>query len=156
MAATAWAGLADLMTMRISNNTVLFLIAAYASLAPLAGLSIGEIGWSAAVALCVLVLMFGLFAMGWIGGGDAKLIPAISLWIGFEHTPSYLIYTALFGAVLTLLILQFRSRALPVQLSNIDWLKRLHTPRLGVPYGVAIAWAALFVFPQTRWVELWL
>jgi prepilin peptidase CpaA len=29
------------------------------------------------------------------------------------------------------------------------WLERLHAPRTGVPYGIALAAAALVVFPES-------
>jgi hypothetical protein len=37
--------------------------------------------------------MFGLFSMGWVGGGDAKLAAVLALWIGAEHTLAYLVST---------------------------------------------------------------
>ena len=67
---------------------------------------------SAAAAL-VLVVAFGFFTQGWIGGGDAKLAAATALWFGFDHLLDYLIYASLFGGVLTLLLLQFRMLPLP-------------------------------------------
>jgi prepilin peptidase CpaA len=149
---TVWAGVMDLITMKIRNEIVLFLLAVYAAIAPLAGLDAVQIGWSAAVAFGVLTGMFVFFGFGWIGGGDAKLAAIIALWLGPEHTLSYLLYTAIFGGVLTLGLLQFRSMPLPVYCVRIPWLTQLHEPRNGVPYGVAIATAALFVFPSTIWV----
>ena len=93
-----------------------------------------------------------LFARGWIGGGDAKLAAATALWFGAEHTPAYLICMTLLGSVFTLAILQFRALALPVRLQNSPWIAQLHCRGSGVPYGVAMALAALVVFPQTRWM----
>jgi prepilin peptidase CpaA len=151
-AATIWAALMDLTTMRIRNEISLFLLGTYATMAPLVGLSVAEIGWSVAVALAVLALMFVSFAFGWIGGGDAKLASVIALWIGANQTLNYLAYTAIFGGVLTLLILQFRSMVLPYQLIRMQWIARLHASTCGVPYGVAIAAGAVFAFPETPWM----
>src|SRR5687768_12306866 len=112
-AAMIWAGVVDLATMRIRNELVLFLLAIYTALAPLAGFGAVEIGWSATCAFGVLVSMLALFSFGWIGGGDAKLTAAVTLWLGADHALVYLLYTALFGGVLTLALLQFRLIALP-------------------------------------------
>ncbi len=148
----AYAALTDLTTMTIRNGLVLLLVAAYAVLAPFAGFSPYEIGSSAAIAAAVLVIGFLCFARGWIGGGDAKLAAATVLWFGAEHTPAYLLYTALLGGAFTVLILQFRALVLPVRLQSRPWVARLHAEGAGVPYGVAMAVAALLVFPETRWM----
>ena len=52
-----------------------------------------------------------LFACGWIGGGDAKLAAATALWLGFDPLMTICVYASLFGGVLTLLLLQFRTHA---------------------------------------------
>jgi len=147
-----YAALTDLTTMTIRNGLVLVLLAAYAVLAPLAGFTPHEIGLSAAMAAGTLLVGFLFFARGWIGGGDAKLAAVTVLWFGADHTPAYLVYTALFGGVFTLLILQFRALVLPVWLMNSPWIARLHAHGSDVPYGVAMAVAALVVFPETRWM----
>lgn len=153
-AATVWAGLMDLATMKIRNELVLFLLGIYAALAPLAGFEAIQIGLSAAAALSVLAGMFVFFALGWIGGGDAKLSAVIALWVGAEHALPYVVYTALFGGVLTLVLLQFRSISLPASAQKVPWIAKLHSRDAGVPYGIAIASAALFVFPSTSWMTV--
>ena len=67
----------------------------------------------AGAAAIVLVVAFGFFARGWIGGGDAKLAAATALWFGFDHLLDYLFYASLIGGALTLLLIQFRLRPLP-------------------------------------------
>ena len=66
----------------------------------------------------VLVVAFGFFTHGWIGGGDAKLAAATALWLGFDHLLPYLVYASLFGGALTLLLLQFRMTPLPALLAE--------------------------------------
>jgi prepilin peptidase CpaA len=145
-----YAGVTDLTTYKIQNSLLLPFLLAYAVLAPFAGFTAHEIGLSAAVAAGVLLGGFMLFARGWIGGGDAKLAAATALWFGADHTLAYLLGTAVVGSVLTLAILQFRVLALPDSLKNRTWIARLHSRGSGVPYGVAMAVAALLVFPHTR------
>jgi prepilin peptidase CpaA len=146
------AGITDLTTYKIRNGLVVLFLLAYAVLAPFAGFTVYEIERSAAVAAGVLLCGFMLFARGWIGGGDAKLAAVTALWFGAEHTPAYLICMTLLGGVFTLGILQFRALALPAYLQNKSWVARLHSRGSDVPYGVAMALAALVVFPQTRWM----
>ncbi len=97
----------------------------------------------------VLVVAFGFFSRGWIGGGDAKLAAATALWLGFDHLLPYLIYASLFGGALTLLLIQFRLVPLPDVLARQEWVQRLHRKDGGVPYGIALAAAALAVYPET-------
>jgi prepilin peptidase CpaA len=151
-ATTVWAGVMDLMTMKIRNDLILLLLAIYAALAPLAGFGAVEIGISTAVAFAVLICTFGLFRMGWVGGGDAKFAAVVALWVGAEHTLAYLVSTAIFGGALSLLLLQFRSMVLPTFCDRVSWIVRLHASGSGVPYGIAIASGALYTFPSTRWV----
>ena len=147
-----YAGVTDLTTYKIRNGLVLIFLLAYAVLAPFAGFTAYEIEWSAAVAAGVLLFAFILFALGWIGGGDAKLAAVTALWFGADHAPAYLIYMALLGGAFTLAILQFRVLTLPACLQKRSWIARLHSRGSAVPFGVAMALAALVVLPQTRWM----
>jgi prepilin peptidase CpaA len=146
------AGISDLTSYKIRNGLMLAFLLAYAVLVPFSDFAMYEIGWSAAVAAGVLVCAFIFFALGWIGGGDAKLAAVTALWFGVDHTPAYLVYMALFGGAFTLAVLKFRSLPLPALLQNRPWIDRLHATGSGVPYGVAMAAAGLVVFPQTRWM----
>ncbi len=149
------AAFCDLTTMTIQNRLVLALLAVYIALAPLVGFSLNDIILSAAVALAVLVVTFFLFTRGWIGGGDAKLASVTVLWLGADHTLAYLVYTALIGGVLTVGLVYFRHwTSLPSMYASVPWIERLHSPESGVPYGIAMAPAALIVFASTRWTAL--
>jgi prepilin peptidase CpaA len=111
-----------------------------------------DVLWHVAAACIVLVVAFGFFTQGWIGGGDAKLAAATALWLGFDHLLAYLIYASLFGGALTLLLIQFRLAPLPAVLAKQEWVQRLHRKDGGVPYGIALAAAALAVYPETQWM----
>jgi prepilin peptidase CpaA len=101
----------------------------------------------------VLAVAFGCFAMGWVGGGDAKVAASAALWFGFGHLMNYLLYASLFGGALTLLLLQFRQWPLPHMLASQSWLLRLHAKDSGIPYGVALAIGALTIYPETDWIK---
>lgn len=148
----AFAASSDLLTMTISNRLSLALTGAFFVLTVTTGMPLAAIGMHLAAATVVLVVAFGFFTQGWIGGGDAKLAAATALWFGFDHLLDYLIYASLFGGALTLLILQFRKLPLPAPLARQVWIQRLHEAEGGIPYGIALAAAALAIYPKTGWM----
>jgi prepilin peptidase CpaA len=149
----AFAASSDLFTMTISNRLSLALAGAFVLLALTSGMPLAVIGAHVGAAALVLAVCFVFFTRGWIGGGDAKLAAATALWFGFDYLLDYLIYASLFGGVLTILLLQFRRWPLPARLAQEVWIQRLHDSAGGVPYGIALAAAALTVYPQTGWLS---
>ena len=149
----AFAAASDLFTMTISNRVSLALIAGFVTLAVLGGMGFYDILMHAAAGASVLAAAFFCFAMGWVGGGDAKVAAAAALWFGFGHLMNYLLYASLFGGALTLLLLQFREWPLPYALASQPWLLRLHAKESGIPYGIALAIGALTIYPETDWVK---
>ena len=148
----AFAASSDLFTMTIANRVSLILVGGFVLLALLTGMSAHDMLVHVGVAAAVLVAAFLCFTRGWIGGGDAKLAAATALWLGLSHLFDYLVYASILGGALTLLIVQFRTLPLPQVLVGKDWAERLHRQGGGVPYGIALAAAALLVYPQTEWM----
>ncbi|MGD9866443.1 MAG: prepilin peptidase [Hyphomicrobiales bacterium] len=138
-AAMALAASMDLFTMTIPNRVSLGLVAGFFLLAPFAGLGWAEIGSHVATGLAMLALTVLLFSRGWIGGGDAKLFAATSLWLGYEHLLEYAMLASIAGGALTLGILLMRNLPLPDVLQEQEWMARLHDASRGVPYGIALA-----------------
>ena len=99
----------------------------------------------------MLAVGIGMFALGWLGGGDAKLLAAAALWLGFDRLLEYLLYVAMAGGLLALSILIYRSIAPPLWLCREEWAMRLHAKTGGIPYGIALAAAGLLVYPSTIW-----
>jgi prepilin peptidase CpaA len=92
----------------------------------------------------------GMFAVGWIGGGDAKLFAAAGLWMGLTALLPFLMVTALAGGGLAVSLLALRSVWLrPLMVRGPRWVSRLATPGENVPYGIAIAAGALAAFPES-------
>ncbi len=149
----AFAASSDLLTMTISNRVSLLLIAGFVVLALAGGMEWTAILLHFAAGATVLAVAFGCFAMGWIGGGDAKVASAAALWLGFDHLLPYLVYASLFGGALTLLMLEFRRWPIPSVLTGQQWLLRLHHKDSGIPYGIALAIGALMVYPETNWIK---
>lgn len=149
----AFAAASDLFTMTISNRVSLALVAGFLALALATGMAAPDILMHLAAGSIVLVVAFGCFAFGWIGGGDAKVAAGAALWFGFGHLLNYLLYASLFGGALTLLLLQFRQWPLPFALAGQRWLLKLHAKDSGIPYGIALAIGALVVYPETEWIK---
>lgn len=126
------AAITDLQRRQIDN----WLTAAIAVCAPLfwlsTGLALGQIGIHFAIALATFVVLVTLFAYGMMGGGDVKLLTALSLWIEPSWYLKLIIVMALTGGVLTLVF-------------GAIHLARRSEGRVAVPYGVAISGAGLWV-----------
>lgn len=146
--AMAYAAASDLVSMTISNRLCLVLLAGFIGCAALAGLSPQQFASHFGAGALVLSVCFGMFAAGWIGGGDAKLAAVTALWFGFDTLVPYLAYAGIFGGFLTFGILMLRSWPLP-EFAGWPWLLRLHSAKEGVPYGIALAFSALLVLPET-------
>lgn len=141
-------GLHDLTTMRIPNWISLALLAAFAPAALLVGLEANDIALHFGVGLVALVVGMGLFALNWVGGGDAKLLAAGCLWMGFSGALAFLLHTAITGGLFCILLLTAR-RTVPIYPSFPAWIRRLLEPKGDIPYGVALAGGALLAFPNS-------
>jgi prepilin peptidase CpaA len=100
-----YSALSDVLTMTIANWVSITLVATFCVVAVLSSMSLSDFGWHVSCGVTVLLITFFFFARGWIGGGDAKLASATSLWMGWENVDEYSLLFALFGGVLTLVIL---------------------------------------------------
>lgn len=149
----AYAAVSDMLTMTIPNRVSILLVAGFAVAAAMSGMSLQDVMMHGGAGLVVLVAGFGCFAMGWIGGGDAKVASAAALWLGMTHLLNYLLYASLFGGALTLFLIQFRHWPLPALLGRQSWLMRLHGKDEDIPYGIALALGALVIYPDTAWIK---
>ena len=145
-AALIWAMVSDTLTLEIPNSISVGLVAVFLAFAFIAGADLTTILLHLSAGLAMLAVGAGLFFARIVGGGDAKLLAAVSVWTGFPLLPAFLFYMALSGGVLALCMLIYRRVRLPARLAANPWLDRMHDPNEGVPYGVAIGLAGLFVF----------
>ncbi len=143
------AALKDVTSYTIPNWISLALIVAFFPTALVSGAAWPGIGLCLAIGVGGLLLGMGMFAAGWIGGGDAKLFAASALWIGWPAAVPFMLATGLAGGALTFGILALRSGWLePVLAGSPPWLRKLGAQGGDIPYGVAIAAGALATFPQ--------
>jgi prepilin peptidase CpaA len=150
-AAMAFAGAMDLFTMTIPNRVSLAMTVAFFVAAPFAGMALPTIASHAGAGMMMLVIGFGMFTLGWLGGGDAKLLAAAALWIGFDQLLGYLILVTAAGGMLAMSILTYRSMTPPLWLCGQACAVRLHDQSSGIPYGIALAVAGLWIYPSTSW-----
>ncbi len=125
------AGIEDIRRREIAN----WKNATIALAAPLWWFANGLVPWpdmaiQVALAAIVLAIFYGAFAMGWMGGGDVKLIAALALWLPVGSFVSMLMVMSIAGGVVTLAMM-------------IERVIRKNSDRIEVPYGVAIVFAAL-------------
>lgn len=142
------AGVCDLLTMTIPNRLSVGLVALFLIFAVVTGMPFETVGIHLLIAGGALLLGFGLFAVGGLGGGDSKLLAAVVLWLPPLEIPLFLFSTSLAGAVLALTMLAFRSAMLPARAARYGWVLRLHDKKIGIPYGIAIAAGTLIVVFQ--------
>ena len=152
--AMAFAGAMDLLTMTIPNRISIILVAGFAIAAAIMGIGWWAVASHLGAGLLMLAIGIAMFSLGWLGGGDAKLLAAAALWVGFEHLLPYVLLIALAGGALSIAILMYRQMPMPIWLVQQDWAMKLHHARSGIPYGIAIAAAGLHVFPSTSWFVL--
>lgn len=144
------AGLHDLTTMRIPNWISILLVVAFFPAALATGLPLGGLGLHVGIGVVALMVGAGMFAMNWIGGGDAKLMAAACLWLGLTGSAMFLLWMALAGGALTLGLV-FARKSIPVlAVRGPGWVGRLMQPEGDIPYGVAIAIGALIAFPSSE------
>lgn len=142
--------LRDLTSFTIPNWISAVLILGFLPAAFVCGLGPDQLGLHLLVGAVALVAGMGMFALRWIGGGDAKLFAAAALWFGWPTAISYLVMTAFAGGAFAVALLSLRSPVLrPYVLSGPAWFSRLADPEEAVPYGVAIAVGALLAFPAS-------
>lgn len=139
----------DLVSMTIPNWISLALIINFALLAVVSQLPWADVGIHLAVGAGALIITMVMFALNWIGGGDAKLFAAAALWMGWPDVFTYALISAVMGGLLTLLILFLRSRPMPKFIYNRPWMAMHLKDKGDVPYGLALCMGALIAFPET-------
>lgn len=136
------AGAWDVLSRRIPNLLNLSIALLFLSMAIAAGLGWAVIVSNFTTGLLVLILCFVFVHLGSLGGGDAKLLAAVSLWFGLSELVLFLVMTALAGGVLAAAMAVKPLFASPASLV---------LQKRSVPYGAAIATGAILAAPDTWW-----
>lgn len=142
----AFAIVSDMVSMTIANRVSVILVVSFALIAPFTGMGWADYGLHFAAGALVLAVTFAMFAIGGMGGGDAKLMTATAVWFGLSMTLlQYLVYASLIGGALTLLLLIYRKSPISVLTGNNLLLRQLADDKAGIPYGIALGLSALMV-----------
>lgn len=150
------AALRDVTSYTIPNWISGLLILGFFPAALALGLPLGVIGQHGIVFLAALAAGMAMFALGWIGGGDAKLFAVAGLWLGWPAAVTYLVITGVAGGALAVGLLGLRSLWVrPYVVNGPAWFGRLATPGEAVPYGLAIAVGAMVAFPESALLRAW-
>lgn len=145
---TGFAAFSDFKSLIIPNWVSLLILAIY-PVAVLTSPELIEWWWSLAVFGVVLVIGFTLFIIGGLGGGDVKLISALSLWAGLDGIFGFLMVTVLMGGVLVpIFVIRGSLKEKDSEMSLIRKMRTQLRAKLQIPYGVAIAFGSLPVFYQ--------
>jgi prepilin peptidase CpaA len=142
-------GLKDLTSMKIPNWVSGLLIVSFFPAALAVGLDLLTVVTHVGVALLALFVGAGMFALRWIGGGDAKLMAASCLWLGLGGSGIFLLYTGLMGGLFCVFLMFARSYSRPYIFGAPQWVAQLMEPKGDIPYGVAIAAGALAAYPAS-------
>lgn len=130
------AAITDIKSRTISNR----LNIAMAALAPLFWIATGLPLWPGmfiqlGLALIIFISFALMFAMGFMGGGDVKLLGALALWLPLQPMITLLLIMSILGGAVT---------AATILHHKIG--RRAGQPE--IPYGVAIALAGLWVLGE--------
>lgn len=146
----------DALTMTIPNWASLMVLGGFFLTIPFMwgawsaqGAPMVILGEHLVVGLSVFLFGFVIFAFGWLGGGDAKLMAATAFWWQWPDLLLYVTYTTLAGGVIALFILWGR-KYVPVKVLTAEWLHRLVKDEKRMPYGLALAFGALATLPQSE------
>lgn len=139
----------DFWSMKIPNKVSLAMLAGFFLTLPLTWQGLPWFGEHMMVGLTFFAVGFAMFAFGWLGGGDAKLMAAVAVWFGWGDASNFVLYTTLFGAGLGILLLLSKT-VIPVRLRTSELGMRLYQGDKDMPYGLALAAGALFIWPTSQ------
>jgi prepilin peptidase CpaA len=140
----------DLASFTIPNFVQIGLLAVFVLLVFMLAMSPSVFGLHLLAGFLGLAVGFTLFALGFVGGGDAKLFACVCLVLGLHDSVDYALLASILGGALTLMLLLGRSLPLPGILARQGWIQRLHSADQGIPYGVALAIGAFVILPHTE------
>jgi len=139
----------DATTMTIPNWISLALIAGFFIVIPFVWPGWEAFGTHILVGLSFFLAGFAMFAFGWLGGGDAKLMAATALWWQWPDAVVYVLYTTVIGCFLALALMIGR-KFIPVRILTAPWAYKMFKDEKKMPYGLALASGALITLPQSQ------
>jgi prepilin peptidase CpaA len=138
-----YCAVSDFRRLKIPNVIVLVMIGCFF----LAFVSTPQIFfplWQHVLAMLgMFFVTYVMFAKNLMGGGDAKMMTAVSLWLGLKGLLSFVFYMGLAGGVLGLAALWLQKKKPVASPAPGSWIESVQSGKNTVPYGIAIAIGAL-------------
>lgn len=148
-----YAAYSDLRSYTLPNFISILLVIGFAVIVAIIQPPLSAVGWHVGVGFLMFAIGFAMFAAGVLGGGDVKVIAALGLWFGPNNFFAFFTLMAIFGGVLAISLLLFRKMKVPEKWLENPSVRGWHDKNEGIPYGVAIAIAAIIEFPKTQIYE---
>jgi prepilin peptidase CpaA len=143
----AWAAASDIVRYEIPHRACALVGAGYL----LAGLGAPLGPWLGGLAVGATVFAAGLalFAKGWLGGGDVKLVAVVAPWAGLARLSDFAIVAAFTSLALVAVLASPLRRLLPAPPEGVT-----QDFRRPMPFGPALAaggaWVALLHLSSLR------
>lgn len=146
-----YAALSDISRLIIPNRISIALATIFPVAALIAGAPILGVGLHLLFGFGVLAVGIVLFNFKVLGGGDVKLLAAISVWTGMTAFAPFILWTAIAGGAMALALLMAR-QLIPAGTypAVVDHLLKKQN---GIPYGVAIMIGALMAIPSLPYLS---
>jgi prepilin peptidase CpaA len=148
------AGAGDALSMRIPNWLTGSIALAFLPMAVATAMPLEAVGLHVAVGIGLFVVGFVMFSLGLFGGGDAKLLAAAGLWLGWPDVVSFLVMTAFAGGALALAVGAWSMVSMSSEIHEGSLYKRFGKIKPNVPYGYAFAVGAILAFPDSWWMPI--
>ena len=147
-----YAAIRDIETLTISNglNAIIAFLFVPAMIISAPGWGVTGAHLLAGVAAFVISVL--LFTFGIFGGGDAKMIPGVMLWLGPEAAMPFVTAMAVVGGLLAATVIIAR-KLVPAGAAP-GFARGTMEQGAGVPYGVAIAGGAFYAIPYSPLLSL--
>jgi prepilin peptidase CpaA len=146
-----YAALSDMSRLIIPNWVSIALAVIFPVFALITGAPLMSVGLHVLFGFGVLAVGFVLFQFNIIGGGDAKLLAAVSIWTGLTAFMPFILWTAIAGGVMALALLTAR-QLIPAG-TYPAFVDHLLKKQNGIPYGVAIMIGALMAIPSLPYLS---
>jgi len=141
-----YAAWSDVRSMTINNWVSVVLAAAFVPAAAASGMSLQQFGSHLGFAALALLIGAVLFYLNVFGGGDAEVIAAASIWMGFAGAGRFFFLMAVCGGLLAIALIVLRRIRITAPPA---WAHKLLSPTEGAPYAVAICGGALLAAPAS-------
>lgn len=148
------AGAGDALSMRIPNWLTGLLALAFFPMAFLTGMPFADFAMHVLVGFGLFFVGFALFSLRLFGGGDAKLLAAAGLWLGWPDLMPFLVLTAFAGGALALCVMAWSALNQSSEINEGALFRRLGSIRPDVPYGFAFAIGAILAFQHSWWMPV--